>query len=140
MSRQNLPRHWKLALGAALTSLTLLPLSVAAELLRLQEPRNANEGLRISQSLLSTLESCASPCEIQIGERRFAIETPALGRGERGIVYRLHGSDTGQVIKISRPDARSLEILREEALSHRFWSEHQGAFKTATRSVTHPTG
>lgn len=123
----------------AVVSTAMMP-SALAQVLRLAEPHSVQDGLKTSQTLLKALESCTSPCDIQVGERRFLIETPALGRGERGVVFRLQGADAGQVLKVSRPDAHSLEILREEALSHRFWSANQGPFKTATRSLTHQTG
>lgn len=115
--------------------------ALAGPAVLLSTKASPTESVAASRTLLRELLACPTPCEIRIGTRAFTLETPALGQGERGVVFRLLGADAGQVLKISKPDPRSLEILRDEAVSHRFWSEQaQGAFRVGTRQSTHPSG
>lgn len=100
------------------------------------EPTSSTHALVAARSLLDGLQRCTSPCEVRLGERRLVLETPALGQGERGVVFRILQPNEGLVLKISKPDPRSLEILLEEAASHRFWSERQSEFLRAGRLIT----
>ncbi len=95
----------------------------------------------ISAWILHQLQSCPTPCEVQMGKNLFKVQTPALGQGERGVVFRVLDQSGPLVIKISKPEFKSFAILRAESSSHTFWKMRQTAnFNVPDRIVTHPSG
>lgn len=106
--------------------------------LLIQKPQDLTE---VSRWIIETVRGCNNPCSIKIGKKSFVIETPALGEGERGIVFRLVNGKNAQILKISKPDLKSLAILRAESSTHAFWSSQTTSnFSVPTRFTTHPLG
>lgn len=106
--------------------------------LLIQKPQDLAE---VSRWILQSVRGCNNPCSIKIGKKSFIIETPALGEGERGIVFRLIDGKSSRILKISKPDIKSLAILRAESSTHSFWSSHATAnFSVPARFTTHPLG
>lgn len=102
-----------------------------------QTPVTASDLPAFSTWLIQSLRHCASPCELRLNAKtQLKLETPPLGEGERGVVFRIAGQTPAAVIKISKPELKSLAILRAEALSAKFWADHTGGLFEVPRRLT----